>query len=324
MNDEKKALNDEELEASIKKAVKNCGDIKLVKLEDSINFKCKRCGKCCMGRDDIIMNPYDIYNIAVATGKETHEVIKEYTGMYIGNNSFLPVLTLREDDRNMCPFLKFYASEGVFGCSINDHKPGNCALHPVGIIRSLDTKTLEDKKDQRFILVDYCDYSKEANQQTKLEDLTKSYMDNIDSHNLGAKTQFEFVKYINVEKFIKAVIKNDKEYINENITSEEEREIIEELHESHSGLIDLMLQTYVASYISGTYKADTSRTFLEQEEEILTTIKENAIVIITVVSSLGIDIINPDMEKTNPEMQELIIKKTTEIKGGFETWSQEQ
>ena len=40
------------------------GQVELVNLEDTISFNCKRCGKCCSGRTDIIVNPYDVYKIA--------------------------------------------------------------------------------------------------------------------------------------------------------------------------------------------------------------------------------------------------------------------
>ena len=33
-------------------------------LDDSFRFHCNVCGQCCKNRDDILLNPYDLYRIA--------------------------------------------------------------------------------------------------------------------------------------------------------------------------------------------------------------------------------------------------------------------
>ena len=35
-------------------------------LDDTFQFQCDQCGKCCINREDILMSPLDMYNAAKA------------------------------------------------------------------------------------------------------------------------------------------------------------------------------------------------------------------------------------------------------------------
>ena len=37
-------------------------------IDDAFQFGCKQCGKCCINREDILLNPKDLYNIAKELG----------------------------------------------------------------------------------------------------------------------------------------------------------------------------------------------------------------------------------------------------------------
>ena len=54
----------EEISEELKKIREFTGDdeLTIVDLDDSFGFKCQQCGKCCMNRNDIILNPFDIFS----------------------------------------------------------------------------------------------------------------------------------------------------------------------------------------------------------------------------------------------------------------------
>lgn len=100
----------------------------LMDLDSIFKFKCRRCGKCCKNQDTILFSPWDIFRIAKKIGKSPSTVVKDYTEVYIGPRSRIPVVhLLMQGKKNACPFL---TEEGL--CSIHDAKPTVCALYPLG------------------------------------------------------------------------------------------------------------------------------------------------------------------------------------------------
>lgn len=96
-------------------------------LDETFKFGCKMCGKCCINREDIILNPKDLYNIAKELGKTIIEVVNEYCVCYIGPTSRFPIIKLKSvgiDKR--CPLLVDHK------CSVHKSKPTVCALFPIG------------------------------------------------------------------------------------------------------------------------------------------------------------------------------------------------
>lgn len=59
----------------------------LLDLDSEFRFKCRRCGKCCIHQDTILLNTRDIFNIAKKQGRTMRDVIEAYTEVYIGRNS---------------------------------------------------------------------------------------------------------------------------------------------------------------------------------------------------------------------------------------------
>lgn len=99
----------------------------LLDLDSEFRFKCRRCGKCCVHQDTILLNTRDIYNIARKQGRTMRDVVESYTEVYIGKNSRIPVIHLLSNGpKGACPLL-------VDGrCSVHDCKPTVCALFPLG------------------------------------------------------------------------------------------------------------------------------------------------------------------------------------------------
>ena len=99
--------------------------------DDSFTFRCTVCGKCCKNREDIMMSPFDIYRAAKHLGRNPNEIAERYCIWFVGENSMLPVITIRmQGPEKVCPFLQQKK------CIIHGAKPTVCALFPLGRITS--------------------------------------------------------------------------------------------------------------------------------------------------------------------------------------------
>ena len=95
--------------------------------DEPFKFHCTMCGKCCIKREDILLNPRDMYNLAKELGMTPHEVMNTYCETYIGSDSRLPVVRLKpRGEIRRCPLLK------DMKCSVHNSKPTVCALFPIG------------------------------------------------------------------------------------------------------------------------------------------------------------------------------------------------
>ena len=131
--------------------------------EDEIQFQCQRCGKCCQHRDinenQIMVSPLDIYNGAKALGIKPGEFMEEYTEVYIGHSSGAVCATLATNKKGDCKLLSF-DENGLAKCKIHNAKPVICALHPLGIMRSVPKDSNTDVTEKQYILAERCETSK--------------------------------------------------------------------------------------------------------------------------------------------------------------------
>ena len=98
-----------------------------LKPSDTFKFECKMCGECCRKREEpILITGADIYRIAKSLGISMSDVIARNTTGYIGNDSHLPVLMLRERLDGSCSLMR----NGR--CMVHHDKPAACALLPLG------------------------------------------------------------------------------------------------------------------------------------------------------------------------------------------------
>lgn len=96
-------------------------------LDDTFQFKCRACGKCCKNREDIILTTRDLYNIAKSLGRTTQYVIDRYCDVYIGDSSHIPLVRLQPSGpERACPLLRDRR------CVVHNAKPSVCALFPLG------------------------------------------------------------------------------------------------------------------------------------------------------------------------------------------------
>ncbi len=94
--------------------------------EDTFGFNCKKCGKCCRNREDVLLTGPDIYRASKYLGISSKQFINDYCELYIGDTSRIPICRLKPqgEDRH-CPLL----SDGR--CRVHDVKPTVCALYPL-------------------------------------------------------------------------------------------------------------------------------------------------------------------------------------------------
>ena len=78
----------------IKEALKGYG-AKIVGLDDSFEFHCAQCGKCCTNREDILLTPRDLFRAAKELNMTVRDFFSEYCELYIGAESRVPVLRLK-------------------------------------------------------------------------------------------------------------------------------------------------------------------------------------------------------------------------------------
>lgn len=56
-------------------------------VDEPFRFHCDQCGKCCINREDILLNPRDVYNMAKELGQEPKDIFALYCEYYIGSDS---------------------------------------------------------------------------------------------------------------------------------------------------------------------------------------------------------------------------------------------
>ena len=101
--------------------------VDLLSADDTFSFRCTKCGKCCKDREDVLLNPYDVFRIAKYLGEEVEDILQTYTKCHIGATSRMPVVVIRPSGkRRTCPFLTKQQ------CRIQEAKPSVCALFPLG------------------------------------------------------------------------------------------------------------------------------------------------------------------------------------------------
>lgn len=98
-------------------------------LDDTFDFRCTACGKCCKHREDIILTPYDTFRLAEFFGRTPQEIIERYCEVYEGADSHFPVVHVPPvPPDNACPFLRNRK------CVVHAKKPVLCRVYPLARI----------------------------------------------------------------------------------------------------------------------------------------------------------------------------------------------
>lgn len=102
-------------------------------LDDTFKFHCDQCGKCCAHREDIILSPMDIFNMAKELKMTPVEFYHEYCVFNIGEHTRMPIVRLASEGKDThCVLLKNHR------CSVHKVKPAVCAMFPLGRYMSFE------------------------------------------------------------------------------------------------------------------------------------------------------------------------------------------
>ena len=70
-------------------------DTMTVGVDEPFKFHCDMCGKCCINREDILLNAKDIYNMSKELQMEPVDMFKKYCETYIGESSRIPIVRIK-------------------------------------------------------------------------------------------------------------------------------------------------------------------------------------------------------------------------------------
>lgn len=108
-------------------------------LDDTFQFHCTKCGKCCIDREDILLTARDIYKISAYLKITPMEIFKTYCESYIGENSRMPIVRLKpQGNAKRCVFLKNRK------CIVHAAKPSVCALYPLGRFMKINNDSFNE------------------------------------------------------------------------------------------------------------------------------------------------------------------------------------
>lgn len=114
-------------------------------LDEQFKFNCTMCGKCCINREDILLNPKDLFNLAKELNMTPQQVAETYCETYIGADSRFPIIRLKpKGSIKRCPLLKDRK------CSVHKAKPTVCAMFPIGRCVAAELKQGAKNNDDRF------------------------------------------------------------------------------------------------------------------------------------------------------------------------------
>lgn len=140
-------------------------DGKLYKSRDMARLlchDCQGCSSCCRDMDQsIVLDPYDVLQLAKATGKTFQELMNDgVVELHVEEGLMLPNLKMLQKSANLAvaPNCYFLNSQGR--CSIHQYRPGICRLFPLG--RNYDENGLS-----YFVLKDACSVS--SRQKVKID-----------------------------------------------------------------------------------------------------------------------------------------------------------
>lgn len=103
-------------------------------------FHCTQCGKCCINREDIMLNPFDLFRASKELEMTPQDFVKTYCDTYLGETSRIPIVRIQPRGTiKRCPLLKDRK------CSIHNAKPTVCALFPIGRAFRIEAGKLDEK-----------------------------------------------------------------------------------------------------------------------------------------------------------------------------------
>lgn len=110
-----------------------------IDMDTPFKFHCTQCGKCCINREDIILNPLDLFKASKALGMAPQDFVEAYCDTYLGESSHMPIVRIRpRGSIKRCPLMKDRK------CSIHEAKPSVCAMFPVGRVLKREVSSSQE------------------------------------------------------------------------------------------------------------------------------------------------------------------------------------
>lgn len=181
-------------------------DLDFIGIDDTFDFECQQCGRCCINREDIILNPFDVYKGARSLGITCLEFVENYTTLQYGSNSGLPILLLTSDEETgFCKLLNFDIKDGgKFKCAIHHDKPGACWNHPIGLLSytPIELRYDENKKEEvAFVKTSQCENSKGHNSPKLVRDWVKPSIEHAEELKYAHMLQSYVERYFPMKLF---------------------------------------------------------------------------------------------------------------------------
>ena len=161
--------------------INDISDGKLYGADDMVKADtagCAGCSKCCesdMG-DTIVLDPFDIYNMTLATGKSFDELLTSFQ-VELGMKDTIILPHLKMDKG--CTFLNDEKR-----CSIHKRRPSICRLFPLGRIYN-------EKGFDYFLQIGECE--KEDRTEVRVRDWLG--IDDLDGHSAFIMKWHRFIKF---------------------------------------------------------------------------------------------------------------------------------
>jgi len=108
--------------------------IKFLSKKSKIHFQCQQSGQC-FHHNEVMLNPYDIMEMAKFMNMPSAEFFRKYVSIRIGGDSQLTIAMLLQIQSGECAFLKDRK------CSIHPAKPKICRAFPLAAGTVFDPKT---------------------------------------------------------------------------------------------------------------------------------------------------------------------------------------
>lgn len=211
MSEEKDSFDSKQLKEAFKKMTGG-EEIEYIGADEYFDFECQRCGRCCMGREDIIINPFDVFNGARYLKISTQEFIEKYTTTHIGDTSKLPVICLKcnEENHNWCPLLELDVLAGAkFKCKIDKAKPGACRNHPIGRVtaysRSDDGTMSKLELKEKYVKVSQCEQSQGHHVMNKVSDWVANTLETPEDREASQELQLGVWHDFDLPRFTRVV-----------------------------------------------------------------------------------------------------------------------
>lgn len=125
------------MDPRLKEILDHYDEIK-IGVDEPFKFHCTQCGKCCIEREDILLNPLDLYKLATELNMSPADVVAQYCEAYIGGDSRIPIVRIKpRGSIKRCPLLKDRK------CSVHRSKPIVCAMFPIGRCFKVEKASIE-------------------------------------------------------------------------------------------------------------------------------------------------------------------------------------